>query len=84
MHQPPQKLIRQTVNAVAGVMLSEHLPPNRQETLRLKAKALTLRVEKAMGARDPEEKLIVWEELNLHAFNQNRRKELHNLRVEGY
>jgi hypothetical protein len=84
MRQPPQKLLRQAVTAVADVMQSEHLPPNRQEALRLKAKALTLRIEEAMGAKDPEEKLMVWEELNRHAFRQNERKRLHDSGVEGY
>ena len=84
MRQPPQKLLRQAVTAVANVMRSEHLPPARQEALRLRAKALTLKVEESMRARDPEEKLMVWEELNRHANNQNKRRELHNLGVEGY
>ena len=84
MRQPSQKLLRQAVTAIAGVMQSEHLPPNRQEILRLKTKALILRVEKSMRAKDPEEKLVVWEELNRHAHQQNERKRLHDLGVEGY
>jgi hypothetical protein len=84
MRQPPQKLLRQAVTAVARFMHSDHLPFQRQEELRRKAKSLTFKVEKAMGAKDPEEKLIVWEELNRHAYNQIERKRLHNLRVEGY
>ena len=84
MKQPPQKLLRQAVTAVAKFMHSDHLPPQRQEELRRKAKSLTFKIEKAMGAKNPEEKLIVWEELNRHAFNQNRRQELHDLGVEGY
>ena len=84
MRQPPQKLLHQAVNAVAAVMQSEHLPPNRQENLRLKAKTLTLKIEEKMGARDPEKKLIVWEELNRHAWRQNERKRLHNLGIRGY
>jgi hypothetical protein len=84
MHQPPQRLLRQAVTAVAAVMLSEHLPPGRQEALRQRAKTLTLKVEKAMGAATPDEKLVVWEGLNDHAFRQNRNKHLHDTGVEGY
>jgi len=84
MKQPPQKLLRQAVTAVANVMQSEHLQPNRQESLRLKAKALMLKIEKKMGVRDPEEKLAVWEELNRHARRQNEHRRLRNLGVEGY
>ena len=84
MRQPPQKLLRQAVAAVASVMSSERLPPGRQERLRLRAQSLALKVEKAMGAGTHDEKLAVWEELNRHALRQNEHKRLKTLGVEGY
>ena len=84
MRQPPQRLLRQAVTAVAAVMLSDGLPPGRQEALRQKARNLTLRVERAMGATTDEERQAVWEGINEHAFRQNRDRHLHDLGVEGY
>lgn len=83
MRQPPPKLLRQAVTAVADVMSSEHLSPGRQEGLRLKAKSLTLKIERAMGAKEPEEKIVVWKELNRHAYRQNENKRLHDLGVDN-
>jgi len=84
MRQPPQKLLRQAVTAFCDYIRSEHLSPDRQEKLRSKAEGLAGRVAKAMGAKDENEKLMVWEELNRLSHRQIENKRLKDLGVEGY
>ena len=84
MHQPPQRLIRQAVAAFCGYMQSERLPPGRQEDLRRKAERLAGRVTRSMGAKDDNERLMVWEEITHHAHRQIESRRLKALGVEGY
>ena len=84
MRQPPQKLLRQAVTAFCGYIRSEHLSLDRQEKLRSKAEGLAGRVAKAMGAKDEDKKLMVWEELNRLSHRQIENKRLKDLGVEGY
>jgi hypothetical protein len=84
MRQPPQKLLRQAVAAFCSYIQSDRLPAGRQTTLRQKAEHLADETAKAMGAKDENERLMVWEELNRHAHRQIENKRLKTLGVEGY
>lgn len=84
MRQPPQRLLQQSVKAFCDYIQSEGLPPVRQETLRKKAEQLAGKITESMGAKDDNERLMAWEELNRLAHMKIEHKRLKALRVEGY
>ena len=84
MGQPPQKLLRQGVASFCRYIHSESLAPGRQDALRLKAERLADRIAKAMGAKDENDRRVVWEELHRLAHRQIENRRLKDLGVEGY
>jgi hypothetical protein len=84
MKQPPQKLLRQAVAAFIRYIQSDRLSADRQTTLRQKAEHLADETAKAMGAKDENERLVVWEELNRLAHRQIENERLKALGVEGF
>ena len=84
MIQPPQKLFKQAVAAFCSYIQSESLSPKRQESLKQEAEHLAGKIAKAMKAKDENERLVVWEELNRLAHHQVENKRLKALGVEGF
>lgn len=84
MIEPPQKLLKQAVAAFCRYIEADDKTPEQQEILRTKAESLAKAVSKAMKARDENEELVVWEELNRHAHRKIENKRLKALGVEGF
>jgi hypothetical protein len=84
MNQPPEKLLKQAVRGFCDYIKSERLPARRQDSLRAKAEHLADEVSRSMGAKDDNERLMVWEELNRLSHQQIENKRLKALGVEGY
>ena len=61
MKQVPE-LLRQAVAAFIRYIQSDRLSADRQTTLRQKAEHLADETAKAMGAKDENERLVVWED----------------------
>lgn len=84
MIQPPRSLLRKAIKTGCQYKRSENLTPSRQESLRIKTQNLFRQVTRAMKAKNYDDKLIVWEQLNEHVARQLKNERLRSLGVEGY
>ena len=84
MIQPPQLLLRKAIKAGIKYKRSENLNPSQQESLRIKTQNLFKQVTRTMKAKNDDEKLIVWEQLNEHVTRQIKNERLRSLGIEGY
>ena len=84
MIQPPQSLLRKAVKAGCEYKRSENLTSSRQESLRIKTQNLFKQVTRAMKAKNDNESLIIWEQLNEHVARQIENERRKSLGIEGY
>jgi len=84
MIQPPQPLLRKAITAGIEYYRSDNWSAARRESCRIKAQKLYKQVAKAMKAKNENEELMVWEELNQKAVSQIENERRRSLGIEGY
>ena len=84
MIQPPRSLLRKAIKTGCQYKRSENLTPSRQESLRIKTQNLFKQVTRTMKAKNENEELMVWEELNRKVVGQIENERRKSLGIEGY